>query len=284
MEYKIDLHVHSYLSDGTCSPKKMIELAAKIDIKAVSLTDHDCIDGIDEASKRASELGVDFLNGIELSALYKDGRKLHILGLGIDINNSEFLKIYTRMKVAREENIQEILKKIKKQGISIDIDVLKQNSLNQYLDRYDIHRYFTRNGICNNAQEICDKYLDPIPYEKNELLTAEEAIEIIKSSGGLSFLAHYNKKIGLNGFTKTEMEANIKYLIDTGLDGVERYYPSYNKEDREFLDYIINKYGISFSGGTDFHGENRPDISLGTGNGNMLIPYSVYENIKSKTK
>lgn len=284
MGYKIDLHVHSYMSDGACSPKKIIELAAKADIKAVALTDHDNIDGIIEASESASELGVGFLNGIELSVLYKGGRILHILGLGIDINDSKFLKAYTKMKTAREESIQDILERIKSQGINIDINNLKQNSLTQYLDRYDIHRYFIKNQICCNAQEIWDKYLDPIPNGKNELLTAEEAIEIIKSSGGLSFLAHYNKRIGFGGFAKSEMEANIRYLIDMGLDGVERYYPSYKEEDYEFLDYIINTYGISFSGGTDFHGENRPDISLGTGNGNLFIPYSIYENIKRKIK
>ncbi|WP_026881477.1 PHP domain-containing protein [Clostridium akagii] len=282
MDYKIDLHVHSYMSDGTFSPKEIVSLAVKTNVKAISLTDHDSVDGINEAYKSARDLNVDFINGVEISSLYKDKRKLHILGLGIDIKSSNFLKPYTKMKLAREGAIKSILQVIKLKGIDIDINDLKQNSVNKYLDRYDIHKYFIRYGISYNSQEIWDKYLDPIPYGKDELFTTEEAIDIIKNSGGLSFLAHYNKNIGLNGLTKAQMEVNIKYLIDMGLRGIERYYPSYSEEDNEFLDYIIDKYGIEFSGGTDFHGENRPEISLGTGYGNMSIPYSVYENIKNK--
>lgn len=284
MSYKIDLHVHSYMSDGTLSPKEIVQLAAEKDVKAIALTDHDCIDGIKEAAESASQLNIDFLNGIEVSVIYENGRKLHILGLGIDINNSEFLKVYNKMRIARENSIPFILKVVEKQGIKIDINDLKKHTHNKYLDRYDVHEYFTRNRLCNNSQKIWDKYLDPIPYEKDELLTIEEAIDIIKKAGGLSFLAHYNKTIGLYGFSNNEIEFRIKYMIDMGLNGVERYYPSYIRQDIKFLDYIINKYNLNFSGGTDFHGKNRPGIGLGTGsNNNLFIPYKVYQNIICKT-
>lgn len=279
MDYKIDLHVHSYMSDGTCSPKEVIELAAKENVKAISLTDHNSIEGLDIAAKTALEHDIEFLDGIELTTAYKDGRKLHILGLGIDIKNQQFLKVYNRVKTARENSIEEILKILKKQSINIDINDLREHSLNQALDRYDIHKYFIRNGICTDAQEIWDKYLNPIPYGEDEKIYVEEAIDTIKEAGGISFLAHYNKKIGMGGLTKDEMEKNIKYLIDMGLNGVEKYYPSFKNDDIEFLDYLINKYNISFSGGSDFHGKNRPEASLGIGNNNSPIPYNVYENI-----
>lgn len=279
MDYKIDLHVHSYMSDGSCSPKNIIKLASEKGIKAIALTDHDSVEGVNEAAEEALRCNVDFLKGIEISSSYKDGRILHILGLGIDIKNEEFLSAYTRMKKAREEAVEEILNILKMKGISIDISILKSNSLNGYLDRYDIHRHFIRSSICNSSQQIWDEYLDPIPYGKDQLLEVEEAIDIIKKSGGLSFLAHYNKKIGLQGFTKDEMENHIKHLKSIGLNGVEEYYPSYNSNDAKFLKYLINKYSFISSGGTDFHGENRPEISLGIGSGNLHIPYRIYENI-----
>lgn len=279
MSYKIDLHVHSYMSDGTCSPKEVIELAAKENVKAISLTDHNSIEGLQVAAKTALEYDIEFLDGIELTTAYKDGRKLHILGLGIDIQNDKFLKVYNRVKTARENSIEEILRILKKQNINIDINDLKEHSLNQCLDRYDILKYFMRNGICTDAQEIWDKYLNPIPYGEDEKIYVEEAIDTIKEAGGISFLAHYNKKIGMGGLAKDEMEKNIKYLIDMGLNGVEKYYPSFKNEDIEFLDYLINKYTLSFSGGSDFHGKNRPEASLGIGNNNSPIPFSVYENI-----
>src|SRR5471030_19574 len=122
----IDLHVHSYVSDGTSSPSEIIKMAYERRIKAVALTDHDSIEGIPQAEDEALKLNVNFLKGIEISTSYKSGRLLHILGLGIDTNNENFLKAYKRMKKAREEGIGDILEILKKQGISIDIEVLRK--------------------------------------------------------------------------------------------------------------------------------------------------------------
>lgn len=282
MKYKIDLHVHSNMSDGTCSPKELIKLAYQKSVKAIALTDHDNIDGLNEADSEASKLNVAFLKGIEISSLYEDGRILHILGLGIDTSNKRFLEVYTKMKKAREESVKDILIILEKQGIFIDIKVLKKNSLNEYLDRYDIHKYLIQTGMSNNAQYIWDQYLDPISYGEDELLKVKDAIEIIRISGGLSFLAHYNKRIGLKGFNKSQIEHHIKKLISLGLNGIEKYYPSYSKTDIEYLDYLIDKYNLIPSGGTDFHGTNRPEVDLGAGNNNFFIPFSIYENILEK--
>lgn len=280
MNYKIDLHTHTNVSDGASTPKELIEDAIKENVKAIALTDHDNIAGIDEASKYAEENNIKFLNGIEISSLYKDGRILHILGIGIDITNDFFLIAFYNMKKSREKGIQNILEEINKKGISISIEELKKNSLSEYLDRYDIYRYFIKNNICNSAQEIWDKYLDPIPYEKGELIKVEDSINIIKKSGGLSFLAHYNKSIGFAGLNNEEIENEIKYLINLGLDGIEKYYPSFLEEDYEFINYLINKYNLIYSGGTDYHGKNRLDIKIGSGkNNNLSIPSCVYENI-----
>ncbi|WP_160684111.1 PHP domain-containing protein [Clostridium sp. C2-6-12] len=280
MDYKIDLHTHTNISDGASTPKKLIEDAALENIKAIALTDHDNIAGIKEAAKYAKENNIDFLSGIEISSLYKDGRILHILGLGIDIENEDFLEAFYNMKRAREDGIKHILMEINKKGINISIDELKRNSLSKYLDRYDIYRYFIKNSICNSPQEIWDKYLDPIPYKEGELIKVKDSINIIKKAGGVSFLAHYNKSIGFGGLNNHKIEKEIKNLIDLGLDGVEKYYPSYTQEDYIFLDYIINKYNMIYSGGTDYHGGNRPEIKIGSGeNNNLFISYEIYKNI-----
>lgn len=280
----IDLHVHSFISDGTYSPKEIINLAGKNNIEAIALTDHDAIEGNEEAGNEAAKLNIHFLSGIEISALYKDDRILHILGLNIDTKNKNFLNAYNEIKEAREIGVADILKILDTKNIHIEIESLRKNSTKKYLDRYDIHRYFIREGLCMNAQEIWDKYLDPVPYGHDELMTAEEAIDLIKEAGGLSFIAHYNKKIGFAGYTKEEIDDNIKYLVNRGLDGVERYYPSFNRQDHEFLDYLIKKYNLICSGGTDFHGENRPDIDIGTGHHNLCIPFKVYVKVASRFK
>ena len=134
MENLIDLHTHSYISDGSCSPTDVIKAAKKNKLKAISLTDHDSIAGLKEAKIAAEDSNIELINGIEISALYKDGRLLHILGLGIDIHNEYFLNSYNKMKKAREKSVPKILKHIENNhGLSIDINI-KLNTMNIYLD------------------------------------------------------------------------------------------------------------------------------------------------------
>lgn len=283
MIYKIDLHTHTIFSDGGSTPEELINTAVEQNVKAIALTDHDNIEGIEEAARLAKANNIDFLPGIEISARYKDDRVLHILGLGIDYTNEEFLYVYNRMKQARHQRVNLILSSIKEKGISIDIEELREKALGPYLGRHDIFRYFMRKKLCKTPQEVWDKYLDIVPYSEDELIDVKDAIRIIKSAGGSSFLAHYNKPIGLGGLSAEGMEEEIEYLISLGLDGVERYYPSFNEADYKFLDYLIEKYSLMISGGTDYHGKNRPDIELGSGkDNNLFIPYDVYTKISEK--
>jgi predicted metal-dependent phosphoesterase TrpH len=282
MQYIIDLHVHSYMSDGTCSPKEIIELANQKKIKAIALTDHDSIEGVAEAEKEALKYDIKFLKGIEISALYRKERIVHIIGLGMDVSNPYFLESYTKMKKAREDGVMNIVEMMRKKGIDIDSSLLRNCSITQYLDRYTIHRYFMEKRLCRDAQEVWDVYLDPIPYGDGELLEVEEALDVIKKAGGLAFLAHYNKRIGLLGYSECDMEKHIEALRAMGLAGIETYYPSYTRQDALYAEYLINKYHLIPSGGTDFHGENRPNIQLGTGENGFFVPYSIYESIKTK--
>lgn len=281
MENFIDLHTHSYISDGSCSPAEIIKAAKKNNLKAIALTDHDSIAGLNEASIEAKKYNIELINGIEISSLYKDGRILHILGLNIDITNDYFLNRYNKMKKAREKSISKILNHIEiNHGISIDINNLHKVKYDNYLSRYDIYRYIIESNICTEAQKVWDIYLDPIPYEKDELIPVDEAIKMIHEAGGKSYLAHFNKRIGLGGFSFEEIEDNIKYLVSLGLDGIEKFYPSYTDDDRRLLDYLIWKYRLYSSGGTDYHGSNRNSIEIGFGNGNLRIPYSLVTSLK----
>ena len=150
----------------------------------------------------------------------------------------------------------------------------------EYLSRYDIYRYILENNICTEPQKVWDIYLDPIPYGNDELITVDEAIKMIHEAGGKSYLAHFNKRIGLEGFSFEEIEDNIKYLVSLGLDGVEWYYPSYTDDDRRLLDYLVWKYQLYSSGGTDYHGANRGNIEIGFGEGDLKIPYSLIDSLK----
>ena len=280
MKNIIDLHTHSVMSDGSDKPLEIIKLASENNIKAIALTDHDSIEGNNDAESEAKKRNIDFLPGIEISAKYDEKRLVHILGLGIDMNNKKFLEVYNNIKKAREESVSNILKILKTKGIDISYNVLRERCIKKYLDRYDVYNYFLTEKICTKPQEIWDKYLDPIPYGPDELMDVRKAIEIIREANGLSFLSHYNKKIGFSGYSNNEIEDKVAELINYGLDGLEEYYSDFTEENRVFAKNIIDKYNLLSSGGTDYHGKNRIDIELGKGYKNLDVPYEVFEKIK----
>lgn len=280
MKNIIDLHTHSVMSDGSYRPLEVVRLASEKNIKAIALTDHDSIEGNDEAESEAKKRNIDFLPGIEISAKYDEKRLVHILGLGIDMKNKKFLEVYNSIKNAREESVSNILKILKTKGIDISYNVLKERCIKKYLDRYDIYNYFLIEKICTKPQEIWDKYLDPIPYGTDELMDVRKAIKIIREADGLSFLAHYNKKIGFSGYSDHEIEEKIVELVNYGLDGLEEYYSDFTEENKLFAKHLIDKYNLLSSGGTDYHGKNRLDIELGKGYKNLDVPYEIFEKIK----
>jgi predicted metal-dependent phosphoesterase TrpH len=259
-------------------------MAQDKEITAIALTDHDSIEGLAEAEIEAKKCNMNFLKGIEISVSYGQQRLLHILGLGINPENEYFIKVYNRLRTVREEGLERVLWILNKQGISIKMQQLNQYATGKYLDRHTLTKYFVDKKICRNVPEVWHNYLDPIAYGQGELLEADEAIDIIKKSGGLSFLAHFHKKIGLDGYTNAEVEQHIKYLVSLGLDGIEQYYPSYSKENKEYAQYLINTYKLIASGGTDFHGSNRPEIALGIGEKDFNVPDSVYNDIRLRVQ
>ena len=276
----IDLHVHSTVSDGSNTPTEILKMAYDKKIYALALTDHDNIEGLEEAQREAEKYNIKFIKGIELSVAYGEGRLLHILGLGIDPSNQYFLKVYNKLRKTREEGLEELLRVLATRDVSIGMEDLRNYGAGEYLDRQAVSKYLIDKGICQNAADAWQNYLDPIPYGQGELFEIGEAIESIKKAGGLSFLAHYHKKIGFEGYTKEEMETHMERLVALGLDGIEQYYPSYTEEEAQYAQYLINKYSLLPSGGSDFHGANRADIALGTGDGSFVVPDSVYESIK----
>ena len=276
----IDLHVHSLVSDGSYSPRELAHHAKEVGLSAFALTDHDNIAGNGEAAAAAREQGLDFLNGMELTADFM-GRKLHIVCLGFDAEQPSFQKIYRKVRAGKEAKIPEIIDRIAAQGVPIrlaDVEAFAYGPL----DRYAIMRYLVSLHLYDRAQPLWDHYLDPAVRELglDQNMPVEEALPVIHEAGGVTSLAHFHKKIGLKGLSRAEQEAAIARLHAMGLDGMERWYPNYTQEDSDFAAHMIEKYHLLVTGGTDFHGSNRPQIEMGHGiNGNLAIPYEVYTKI-----
>lgn len=282
----VDLHVHSIVSDGSYKPDELAELAKAQGLAAFALTDHDVIDGTAEAAAAAKAAGVGFINGMELTTEFQ-GRKLHIVCLGFDPAHPAFRTVYQRVRAIKEGRIPEMIAFIQRKGVDISLAKVQEFVYDGPLDRYAIMRYLVSLDLYDRAQPLWDHYLDPAAAELglNFSITAEEALPLIHEAGGATSLAHFHKEIGLQGLSRREQEAAILQLHKLGLDGMERYYPTYSEEDTDFAAYLTQKYDLLATGGSDFHGTNRPGTAMGTGiEHNLSVPSVFLDEVRSRCK
>ncbi len=277
----IDLHVHSLVSDGSFQPVGLVEEAERQGLSAFALTDHDSTAGNAEAAEAAEASGIGFLPGMELSVEYR-GRQLHIVCLGFDCEHPAFQRMYRWIRSVKEAKIPEIVEYVRQKGMDISMEEVRKHSYGRAVDRYTVMRYLVSLRMYERAQPIWDHYLNPAVEEMglNINITAEEALPVIHEAGGITSLAHFHKNIGLKGMTRAEQEQVIVHLHGMGLDGMERWYSNYSPEDAAFAAAMIEKYHLLSTAGTDFHGENRPDVVMGHGvRDNMAIPYELFMDL-----
>jgi len=275
----IDLHTHTTISDGSLTPRELIHQAKETGLSAVAITDHDSIDGLDEAQREADILGVTFIKGIEFSTAFGENRLIHILGLGIDPQSAGFAEIYTNYRRERSERLTLVFEKLRSMGIAIDPEFVNPFVLGGFMDRQAIAKYLVARGYTKSVRESWINYLDKIDYIEGELIKPADAFYAIHAAGGKAFLAHFHLKIGLKGFSEDEARACLKKLKELGLDGMECYYPSFSEGDRLRCAAYIKEFDFITSGGSDFHGATRPHVKLGVGEGDLNVPDELLEKI-----
>ena len=278
MTRMIDLHVHTTASDGTFTPSDVILLAKKAGLAAMAITDHDTVNGIDEAVKKAKEQNFELVPGIEFSV--GDTENVHIIGLYIDHKNKDLVHIVDVMKKNRIERNQMLISNITKEGFDISYEKVCESMNTNNVGRLHIAHYMQKKGITNDYRKVFKKYLIPgaKTYIPMKNISEEEGIHAILKSGGIPILAHIN-------YLKQnddETEKTVKRLIDYGLMGIEVFYSGYDNRTEKLAHRISEKYNLVKSGGTDFHGTRRPGVYLGTGRGNLCVPYEFLIDIKKK--
>lgn len=276
MEKYIDLHTHSLKSDGSMTPAEVVREAKKAGLAAIALTDHDTVDGISEAVSEGEKIGVEVIPAIEFSVLSET--ETHILGYYIDPENPELKKTLGEVVELRLERNCVTCRRLNELGFDITLDEVKAIAPNNFIGRAHFARVLLDKGYIKSVKEGFDKYMSvgKYAYCEKQRLSARDAIELIKKCGGLSFLAHPH-------LTKLPDDELMKFLIELkgcGLCGLEGYYTDYTPEMQEKYQGMARRLGLAISGGTDFHAAMKPHISIGTGLGNMKIPYSVLEEIK----
>ena len=269
-----DLHTHSSFSDGTSTPTELIRLAEEAGLGAVALCDHNTVAGLPEFLKAAENAEVEAVPGIEFSTEY-EGEELHILGLFIGPEDCDAVNALLAEALERKEQSNlDMVRKLGGAGISLDYARIKAES-DGTINRAVIASYMVREGYCPSVQDAFRDWLAPEKgyFVQPKRLDAFEAIRFIKSLGAVAVLAH--------PFLNLKEEELRQFLSRAeGLDGMEVYYPLFDEAQIALAERIAEEFGLLKSGGSDFHGQNKPDIRIGVGKGELRVPIHCLEDMK----
>lgn len=275
---QVDLHVHSTYSDGTDTPKELVKKAALKGLSAIALTDHDTVEGVCEALQAGLEYGVEVIPGVELSTSFGNS-EVHIVGLFINYNDSSLQSRHSQLKDTRINRNRIMCERFLDYNIEVSYDEMLSMYPDSVITRAHFADYLLKKGYIKSRNEAFERFIgDHGPcYVPREKISPNEAIQLIKQSGGVAVLAHPV----LYHLGNDRMNELINLLCDAGLDGIEAIYSTYSLGDELSVRNIASKYNLLISGGSDYHGKNKPDIELGAGRGRLFVPYEVLSNLRN---
>lgn len=276
---QVDLHVHSTRSDGTYTPTELVNYAVEKGLSAFALTDHDTIDGIDEAVAAAKDKPVTVIPGIEYSTEYL-GRDVHIVGLFIDYKAPAFVEYLTRFKQSRIDRNHKLCKNLQGADIDITYDALIQMFPDAVITRAHYAKYLLAKGYVTSLKDAFARYVgDHTPYfVHREKITPEEVIQLTLKAGGVPVLAHPT----LYHLGKEQLDILVSTLKSKGLIGMECIYSTFSPAEEREMKALAAKYELLPSGGSDFHGANKPGLDLGTGYGKLYVDESIMQNLSNR--
>jgi len=268
--------VHTTASDGTETPRETVERAAKAGLRAIAITDHDTVLGCREAMEAGQELGVEVVPGIEFGTKY--GIAVHMLGYYMDLDAPALTEMTRSIVEDRDQRNEKTVKLMQENGIDVTYAQLKER-YGEVIGRPHFAHVLMEAGLAADVQDAFARLLGKgMKYHQyRHTLEIHEVIECIIKSGGVAVLAHpfqYKKN-------DEELRELIEHCIGFGLKGMECRYSGYTHEQVAYLEALAEEYGLIKTGGSDFHGENKPHIAIGSGiNENLDVPYSWLENLK----
>jgi 3',5'-nucleoside bisphosphate phosphatase len=277
----IDLHTHSTCSDGTEPPEAIAEMAASAGCAAVALTDHDTLSGLPAARARAVELGVDFVNGCEVSCLFKE-RSAHVLCYFVEEGEGPLQDELARLRDDRVERNKKLVDKLHDEfGMPITYDeVVAEAAGEESVGRPHFAAVLVRQGAADSTQDAFDKWLGagkPAYVPKARVAPALIA-QLARASGGVAVLAHpYTLRLG-----DADLQAAVRELAAAGFSGIEAEYGRYSPDERAALRQLAQRAGLVATGGSDYHGTVKPDLFVGVGQGDLRVPDSALEELEAR--
>jgi predicted metal-dependent phosphoesterase TrpH len=271
------MHIHTNFSDGVFTPKEAIEYASKVKLAAIGITDHDSVDGIDEAFKTASKIGIEVIPGIELSSEiivnYKKS-EVHILGYYVNYKSKRFKKFLSVLKKARYDRAVEIFEKLRKNGIELKNNDFMKNTGDKTIGRLHFAKALVEDKFVNSIEEAFQKYLsyNKLAYVPKYSISTQDVIDLILSTGGIPVIAHPYYYIQYTD--KFIFETFIKY----GLMGIEAWHIKHSENTIKKLIVIAKKFNLLVTGGSDCHGPYKKNLPV---MGRIKVPYSALEYLKN---
>lgn len=265
---RINLHLHTNVSDGALTPAQLIQRAMQIGLDLISITDHDTVDAYRKLP--ASTLPLRILPGMEVSSQHH-GSDVHILAYGCDMNNSELIAMTEMYLLGRRERAIKMISKLKDLGMNITLEeVVSVAGSRELIVRPHVAQILVQKGYCANKNEAFDKYIGNYgpAFEPKPEVSVPQALGVIHNAGGFAVAAHPGKL------------ANISYLqefIEMGLDGIEVWHPDHYQSQIEEFIALATKHGMYMTGGTDFHGEKDGHCYFAAAPVNQIVLDSVFK-------
>lgn len=274
----IDLHSHTTASDGSLTPEELVRLAKRQGVSTLAVTDHDTVAGLPRAIIEGERLGVEIIPSIEISCSYGE-TELHILGYFINPDDPHWEPALARYWTSREDRNPLIVQRLNELGCELDYAEIKAAAGSATVGRPHIAQALLRKGYVRSISEAFDRYLaDGGPaYIPRRLPPPAEAIGLIRQTGGIPVLAHpvYTSRI------KEPFERICETLKGVGLMGVESFYSSHNQQQTDRYRSVSREQNLLVTGGSDFHGEAKPNLLVGTGYGNLDVPADLLEPMRA---
>lgn len=277
----IDLHVHSTFSDGTYTPGELIALAQKAGVTVLALCDHNTVAGLPEFLAAAQGSGVEAVPGVEFSTEY-EGTELHILGLFIPPEHySDITELLNDALARKERSNRDLVQALSEAGLKMDYDSIRAANPDGVINRAVIGAEMVRLGYVSSVKEAFSQWLGEKHgfYRPSRRPDSLEIIRFIRSIGCVSVLAHPFLDLDEPG-----LRSFLTQAVEAGLDGMETCYAKFDRETTELARKIAGEYGLLESGGSDFHGANKPDIQIGTGRGSLFVPGEFFVALRERSK
>jgi len=265
-----DLHLHSFFSDGTYSPEEVAGHGKRCNFTALSLTDHDTVEGCERMGAACATHGIEFIAGTELTAEH-GGNELHLLGYFLDTQNETLLREISRFQIVRQNRINEMVARLNERGLPLKAGAVFALANCKSPGRPHVARALVQAGMCSSLDEAFERFLKKgrpawVPKAK---MSATEAIELVHQAGGLAVMAHP----GLN-----RTDEIIPALVKAGMDGIECFHTKHTTRLVERYLEIADRHRLLVTGGSDCHGRSKGQPLIGT----VKLPYSHVQQLKQR--